>query len=55
MSYKIKKARYSRKKRLKLLREFGYYPVTKTSNIARDNKGNFKFIDTRNAIVGVTK
>ena len=48
----VKKQRYSREKRLKLLAKFVYYPVRPESNIARNIKGAFKYIDNRNAIVG---
>ena len=46
------KTRYSRKKRLKELAKYGFYPTSTTkTNIAINNKGDWKFIDNRNPIV----
>lgn len=45
-----KNKNYSRKARLKELAEKGFYPVRAGSDIAKNSKGDFRFIDTRGAI-----
>ena len=48
-----KRTRFSRKTRLNLLAKFGYYPTsTINTNIAINKKGNWKYIDNRNPIIG---